>query len=445
MMKQSRFNHIAPIGDGGYGLYNFYTGKYVYLSFLTRDYYDHPELYPASHPQIQKLKEDGFLVDYDELTYLESMVRLDCGRSDIVRFSICPTLSCNFACPYCYETARSGKMTPQVQEDVIRFAEKLIRINHARWLHIYWYGGEPLLCPDVIRSLSGRLISLCEEKGINYSANIITNGYLLNGETARMFDACRIRSIQITLDGPDAEVHNRTRHLRGGGGTFDQILENIRNFPGSSRMDVRCNVQKDNMPGYTELERKLEKIRQETGKDISVYGARMESHGDCGDRELPLEEFLEFKKKTMKEITRFCFHGPVCTVPQISDFIVDERGNLFKCLESAGVEEDVIGNVRDFDPRNPATGNMDNLTKCLSAAWPGEDEECMNCPALPACMGGCPHHRMHQGKQCRGYKYALDEYVIELGKELLRRDRKRSSGAADISAESGGPEEETDR
>ena len=42
-----------------------------------------------------------------------------------------------------------------------------------------WFGGEPLLAKEVIYRLSEAFIARTHDAGIAYTANIITNGYLL--------------------------------------------------------------------------------------------------------------------------------------------------------------------------------------------------------------------------------------------------------------------------
>ena len=421
-MKQSMFNHITELPDGSYGVYNFFSGEFARMNCFTRDYYDHPEAYGADHPEVMKLAKMGILVDYNELDYLRSRVRLECGNSHTVQLTICPTLQCNFSCPYCYETARRGKMDQETQEAVLAFADRMLKMLTPHKLSIVWYGGEPLLEKEIIRSLSERLIRLSEDHHIKYGAFIITNGYNLTPDCEELFRTCRIKGAQITLDGPDAATHDRTRHLRSGKGTFERIVDNIRNFHGDCYFNIRCNVHKDNAQGYTQLEDELHAMDKKEGKRIFVYAGLMDGQKDYYDQAFTTEEYVDFRKHTLKKIGIFQYKGPVCSVPKQAEYVIDERGNLYKCLEDVGVETCVIGEVKDFDPNMPSTGRMDLLSGCFEQAWPGEDSECMACTVLPICMGGCPHKRMTVGKHCSPVRYALDEYVTAVGKELLTRD-----------------------
>lgn len=67
---------------------------------------------------------------------------------------------CNFDCPYCFEDHFAGKMSEEVQDDVVALAERMLEASGTKDLHVTWFGGEPLLAPDIIESLSARLIVL---------------------------------------------------------------------------------------------------------------------------------------------------------------------------------------------------------------------------------------------------------------------------------------------
>ncbi len=70
-------------------------------------------------------------------------------------------------------------MSKKVQDDVIALAERLLDTSGAGSIDVTWFGGEPFLAPDIIESLSERLIRVAEKHQAAYHADIITNGYLL--------------------------------------------------------------------------------------------------------------------------------------------------------------------------------------------------------------------------------------------------------------------------
>ena len=98
----------------------------------------------------------------------------------------------------------------------------------------------------VIESLSQRIIALCKDKDVQYSASIITNGYLLTKEVAEKLKEYHVRSAQITVDGPK-EIHDTRRPMANGQGTYDVIMEHLVETKGILPINLRINVDYDNV------------------------------------------------------------------------------------------------------------------------------------------------------------------------------------------------------
>jgi MoaA/NifB/PqqE/SkfB family radical SAM enzyme len=75
-------------------------------------------------------------------------------------------------------------------------------------------GGEPLLRPDTVD-----VIHYGSTRGLLMHLN--TNGTLVTEETARALADTGLASVNLSLDGPDAETHDR---LRGRPGSFARVL-----------------------------------------------------------------------------------------------------------------------------------------------------------------------------------------------------------------------------
>ena len=72
-------------------------------------------------------------------------------------------------------------MSVTVQDNIIEFVKK--NIYRYKDMRVEWFGGEPLLCMDIIEKLSASFIEICRKAHKGYSAGITTNGYLLSFET----------------------------------------------------------------------------------------------------------------------------------------------------------------------------------------------------------------------------------------------------------------------
>ena len=378
------------------------------------------------HPIISMLAKTGVIVNFDEQAALETMGRMACADSRGVGLTICPTMGCNFDCPYCFENHKQGKMTEEVQADTAALAERLLKTSRAKSLSVTWFGGEPLLAPDVIESLSEKLMALAEEHHAEYSAGIITNGYLLTPEVVKMLEKAQVKSAQITLDGIGA-AHDATRHLRGGGPTFERIVENLRQ-PIPFKVSIRHNVHEGNRDEVGQLKAFVEDLAKETGNAVSYYPAPVtgsEAAEKRGSQVDLIGEDVNCQVGILQDSGRFTRgSGHYCGAHLLFSVCIDEKGRLTKCWEAVDKESISFGNARDWDPADPlrTASNPDRLTMFLNTAAPLSDEECRECIWLPACRGGCPWQRLFRGRKCLPYRDAPDAYVRSLVERMKIRN-----------------------
>jgi sulfatase maturation enzyme AslB (radical SAM superfamily) len=130
---------------------------------------------------------DGFVL---------SGIRGDNPSNMFSGFSLILTGECNFSCSYCYQEKDGLFLDPATVEKAIgfffpRFAEES---------SILFYGGEPLLAGDTIRSAvhAVQAENRLQRKHIRYS--ISTNGSLLDDDTLRLFDRNRF-TVLLSFDG----------------------------------------------------------------------------------------------------------------------------------------------------------------------------------------------------------------------------------------------------
>lgn len=80
---------------------NLYKGVCSEFSALEIDLLSVAEKLSESHPFIERFARRGAIVDFDERGALETMGRAACAAPHAIGLSICPTMGCNFDCPYC--------------------------------------------------------------------------------------------------------------------------------------------------------------------------------------------------------------------------------------------------------------------------------------------------------------------------------------------------------
>lgn len=135
------------------------------------------------------------------------------------------TEDCNLRCSYCYVGAGEGQKEKMKPETAFRIVDEYLAMNPDdpdHKINIVMHGGEPLLNYELVEKLTEYVQPYRDR--INLS--IQTNATLLTEERVRFLHEHGV-SIGISLDGPP-EIHNQTRPMQSGQGSFDQVMRGIR-------------------------------------------------------------------------------------------------------------------------------------------------------------------------------------------------------------------------
>ncbi|MFA5603195.1 MAG: radical SAM protein [Bacilli bacterium] len=256
-MKLSRFNVIKKEADSIY-IYNTLTSSVLRLNNeYSKQFYkalDNGDFNNIEADLKDNLIEGQMVVEDDlsELDYIIMLHNISRFSNNSINYTIAPTMKCNFRCTYCYEKGRNyGTM----DKNVISNVKSLItsNANNHSYLHITWYGGEPLVAFDIIEELSHTAKIAFGDK---YMASMVTNGYLLTEDVAMKLSSLNIKTLQVTIDGPP-DIHNKRRCLPDKSDTFFVILSNIKNairINSKLNITVRVNIDKDNIARIDEMD-----------------------------------------------------------------------------------------------------------------------------------------------------------------------------------------------
>ncbi len=142
-------------------------------------------------------------------------------------------------------------MNNEIQNFIVKHLETN---DEAKDIHLTWYGGEPLMAFDVIRSLYDKIKAI-KNKSIK-THTLITNGYLIDDDVLDFINYAQINEIQITLDGVKSR-HDKLRCLRGSGKpTFDRIITNIGNILTQCpnvKLSLRVNINRGNYGDFYDI------------------------------------------------------------------------------------------------------------------------------------------------------------------------------------------------
>src|SRR3990170_4767697 len=206
------------------------------------------------------LEAHGFIVgDRDgERRRLEEYFASVREDRDQLRVTVLTTLQCNFACDYCFQgdhgdyNKSAAKMTLETAERVAVWTEERLDTLKPESFVLTLFGGEPLLNLPVAYYLAERLWKASQARGVRMLVNVITNGLLLTPEVVDRLAPYGLNAVKVTLAG-DHDTHNRMRPLRGGQGTFDKIIQNVRAVAGKCRISIGGNFDEESVDSYPAL------------------------------------------------------------------------------------------------------------------------------------------------------------------------------------------------
>ena len=129
---------------------------------------------------------------------------------------IAVTYRCNNACVFCYAGCGQAGCTaaPRAvtggREMTLAETCRVIRVfaEEAKIPFFSFTGGEPLLCGDL-----EDMIAFARATGLQ--VNLITNGILATAQRARRLFEAGLRTVQVSIESPDGETHDRLTARRG--------------------------------------------------------------------------------------------------------------------------------------------------------------------------------------------------------------------------------------
>lgn len=429
-MKASNYNRTLTIEDGTRLAFNAMTCGLAEVDdnfFYILDHVGelkYEELGGETKELVDMMLEGNYIVhdDFDELKSIKYRHLSGKFNGGSLGLTIAPTLNCNFACPYCYESPKQGLMEPEAMDGIVEMVENAAKKGSD--IHITWYGGEPLTAKKVIYTISEQVLDICEKYNVAYNSYIVTNGYLINNEVIDNFKKYKIQGAQITIDGPP-EIHNSRRRLKGSSNdTFYVILENIKKLLAEKiNVSIRINIDKSNVDKVEELldilvENGLQGLSVNLGQVTAYTETCMSVAESClNTEEYAKENIVQQKLMYSKgfNVENYPYYPGIkanyCCADAVDSYVVDPNGYMYKCWNDVGNQLRAVGNVKTINEPTSEKMFMRNADYLL---WsPFNFKDCTECDILPICMGGCPYNGEMKGNQpdCEKWRYNIDEVI----------------------------------
>lgn len=393
---------------------------------------------PADDETCSILAKHGMLVPDREQEKKSIPAQLDAlhERNTVMQVIIVLNLDCNFACPYCFEGNRKGAhyMSKETREQVVEFIKKKLAPK-IKILRVVFYGGEPLLSLEFLKSFAQSIKTLADAAGVTFTFNLVTNGSLLHKTVARALKPLGLKGAQITLDGP-AGLHNRSRPLKSGKGSFAVVVNNIHDCCELVDIAIGGNYTDKTYVQFPEL---LDYLAATGITPEKVAGIRFAPIAKVRDGEAAVPDFnegclsidepwlLEADLFLREQILKRGYRTPplapgLCMIETKDAFVINYDGAMYKCPGFIGKESFEIGDVKN--------GLRDYAAAHKEGCW--KKDECLDCSYLPLCYGGCRYMTyIRQGEidgiDCK--KTYFDASLEKLVKMDVKYRVKRTGGA----------------
>lgn len=295
------------------------------------------------------------------------------------------TFRCNFNCMHCYSRVEKAEEldTAQVKEIMRKVAVyKVPFINYG--------GGEPLLRKDLFE-----LTEYATSLGYNVSMN--TNAFLMTKEKAKKAKESGFKTVGISIDSTDPDVHDRFRNTPGSHKKAIQAAKWLRDE--GVRLTISSVICRIN---FHEFEKLVQQAKDLGAEQISLHNYKCTGKGMQNKDELDLSpaEWQDFYMKALafksaeKDI-RISFDDPI-------------TASIHKAPENTIVKGSTCGklslNIRANGDVTPCgfipvvIGNL--LVDDLKDLWDGSKvlermrnkkpkEKCLTCKHYEDCLGGC--------------------------------------------------------
>jgi len=360
-----------------------------------------------------ELISQGFMVDaeLDEKKIVK--LTLEREQDSTLGLTIMPYEGCNFRCLYCYENFENGLIKPKVMQGIKLFVKKKVERGSFSRVTCSWFGGEPLLAYEQILELSDAFMQCCCENGVKYVSSMTTNGYLLTPDRVKSLMEHNVKYYQVTLDGPE-NIHNRSRKLFGGQGTYSTIMGNLEqlkqledeeftvkirvNFFPNSLEIIEDWIEKEIAPAFS-----MDKRFTLTFHPVRKWRGCNMDEIQCLENRASIAEYVSHLNRvcikmglSMQDIrTSLDPHGNVCYASKSNSIVIGADGSLYKCTVDFDNSINNIGVINIDGTLNLNRVKMDMWTKDYADCV----EKCAKCSFYPSCQTKkCPLTSISSGK-----------------------------------------------
>lgn len=427
MVNISRFTHSYDLGDA-VALYHSLRMKPVYLSkralgslqaWLASSFCDKIENAPEEiNAEVQELTKYKILTQTEDED--DRVLRFVKSKIPAPAINVCYMImseQCNLACKYCFLgnndcEKRSNflleNMSIETAEKAINFFIRQIKESGLDTEEnnpvLIFYGGEPLMNFKVLEYIAGRINELrSEEKCIrNIEMSMVTNGLLLDEARISKLHELGV-AIAISIDGFTEDANNMRIDVSGKP-VFSRILDKL---DLCKKMGVEVSLS-------VTLSEETIKNTKDILKLVDTYGVKAfgfnimmssdtfivpQSYNEAAAQFI-IDEFVELRDRgiyedrmmrKLKSFSKAQVYFSDCAATAGGQIVIAPNGQVGICHGCLHDKKYFVAHINDDD----FVAVKDKNFIEWSQLTPLNHEECLDCPALGICGGGCPVNAMY--------------------------------------------------
>jgi len=313
---------------------------------------------------------------------------------------------CNLRCSYCYYLATPAAAPRMSGETLRRFVRQYIEANPGPEIGFVWHGGEPTLAGIDFYRRAVELQKQCLPDGWTCWNNLQTNGVLLDDEWCEFLADAHF-DVGLSIDGTQW-IHDEYRRDPGGHGSYAAAASAIRRLQQHGvQPDLLCTVTSTTAANPLEVYRNLRDFDAGWMQFIPIV--RRDGDGVTPDSVTGRQygEFLNsvFDEWVLHDLERVgvqlfaetmntlgggapgvCWLAPTCG----RALVVEADGGVYSCDHFVNPDH-CLGNLATSDLKDLANSPVqDAFGNAKHDALP---RQCLECPWLRLCNGGCPKDR----------------------------------------------------
>jgi len=203
-------------------------------------------------------------------------------------------LACNLRCPYCYQGDEKNNSTisPEDITHLINYIKCVDEKIEYRDVVLKVLGGEPTIMWETAERIIKKVYNYCKEKSKPMHLMIDTNGVSM----ADIIDLKDYDTLLLTIPLVHKEIHDKTRFLRDGTGTYNSITSNLNDIHRINpdvTIVLRHNTDSENINTFKSFVQNLKEDL--TFTPIIDLSYTTELGNNNYENTLSYEEFLKWK------------------------------------------------------------------------------------------------------------------------------------------------------